>query len=225
MTPRVMELGQYISPATEYPRKKQGVALIGQHKWKSGCMYSCYHATPPGHKHPVDYIQVTKDLKITDLRIKGKTWMVDDPSHWWTILNHAEDYRGDVLVAGLGLGLIVHALRRKKDVGRIVVVERCLDVIRLIKPLVPECEIVNDDWYRYKPDFTPDGVFFDLYVGNANQLMGQAIEETARLKALYPNATRRILGFHNTQLEMFATIRQWSTQRIGETYEKEAEAR
>jgi hypothetical protein len=49
----------------------------------------------------------------------------------WPIVHAA---RGDVLVNGLGLGMVLEAIIRKPGVNRVVVVEKNEDVIKLVAP-------------------------------------------------------------------------------------------
>jgi hypothetical protein len=66
------------------------------------------------------------------------------------------DAHGDVLVTGLGLGLVAVALLRKPEVRAITVIERSADVIALVAPTLraryPEerLEIVQADAYAWK---------------------------------------------------------------------------
>ena len=75
---------------------------------------------------------------------------------------------------GLGLGLIVHALAADSNVTQITVIEREKDVIDLVTPLVPA---VEDRTWRWGggDSPTPDGVFFDLFVGNGRDLVPDAL--------------------------------------------------
>lgn len=68
------------------------------------------------------------------LGLDGDEITVDEPAHWWAMLEHARHFRGQVLVAGLGLGLIVHALAANPPVRKITVVERDRDVIEAVWP-------------------------------------------------------------------------------------------
>ncbi len=109
---------------------------------------------------------------------------------------HAQFYRGHVLVAGLGLGLIVHALATNRSVTRITVVEREQDVIDLVAPLVPPVEIVHGDFWEWDGP-TPDGVFFDLFVGNGRELVPDALRAYVQMFQWFSGATIRIHGFNN----------------------------
>lgn len=63
----------------------------------------------------------------------GEVWMsngmLELESHAW----HLHCARGNVLVAGLGMGMFAHAAAAKPEVRRVVVVERDPDVITLMK--------------------------------------------------------------------------------------------
>jgi hypothetical protein len=200
---KILDLYEWQTPATQYPRTKLGRAAIVSHVLRRGNSYECYQTRPPGQTERYDYVSAKKNLTTTNLKIDGEVWMVDDCPHFWSIQEHAEAYEGDVLVAGLGLGLIVHALRNNPKVRNITVVEREKDVCDLIGPLVPKCQIVCADWYEYiskKGHRQVDGVFFDLFVGKGGDLLMYAFAEMLRLRQQFPGAVHRILGFPNSLL-------------------------
>lgn len=193
------------TPASAYPRRSFGKAAIETHYWGKNEWYSAYKTQPPDSTMRYDYFTVPKKTAITELKIGGKTVMVDDPPHWWTILEHSKAYEGHVLVAGLGLGLIVHALHSNPKVTKITVVEREPDVIELIRKYIPECNIVCQDWYDYVPTESVQGVFFDLFVGETAKMSGAAFREMITMRERFPEAqTYRILGFNNEALNSIA---------------------
>lgn len=119
----------------------------------------------------VDGSMPVMELQILDQR-RWQTWMVDDPLHWFGMEEKVEDLpSGDVLVAGLGLGLMLHHMsNRRPDLGRITVVERSPDVVKLIRPTLPDddrVEIVVADFYDHLERVTdpPASVLWDLAVG------------------------------------------------------------
>jgi hypothetical protein len=196
-------ISSWETPATQYPRKRLGFASIANSRYDRGT-YEAYGTHPPGCE-PYRFYTATRPFNVTCLKIGSKTWMVDDPPHFWAMQEHATFYTGRVLVAGLGLGLILHALQDNKAVTKITVVEREKDVIRLVKPLVPKdsrIDIVHADWYKFTPDEQPDGVFYDLFVGDAdNGLLAMAIREIIELKRRFPTAgVFRIHGFNSDKL-------------------------
>lgn len=69
--------------------------------------------------------------------------------------------RGDVLINGLGLGMVLEAVLAKPDVSSVTVVEKSADVIALVGPTFarePRVTIVHDDALDYAP---PRGRSFD----------------------------------------------------------------
>jgi hypothetical protein len=129
-----IRLDRWRTTASRLPHKKLGRAKVGWHTYKEG-LYEAYGTGPPGESYT--FFEFTRDIRITNLLIDGKVWMVDDCPHVWAIAEHATAYHGRVLVAGLGLGLIIHALQSIDAVESITVVEREQDVIDLVSPHMP----------------------------------------------------------------------------------------
>ena len=198
------KVSKWETPATLYPRRKLGIACISNIRYRKG-IYEMYGVPAPdddqavpGTARQYKYYRIMKPITVTALEIENKTVMVDDIPHYLGMVNHANYYSGTVLVAGLGLGLIVHTLAQNPKVDRIVVVERSQDVIDLVGPLVPSknLEIVHADWYEYNPDFRPDGVFYDLFVGDGRQLIGAFVREMITMRERFPSASVfRVHGF------------------------------
>lgn len=82
------------------------------------------------------------------------------------------------LVAGLGLGIVVHQLAKNPAVTHIDVVDRELDVIRLVQPLLPpdpRIHVHHDDFYKWmeraaQGDYAPDTMIWDLAVGTKGKM-------------------------------------------------------
>ena len=74
--------------------------------------------------------------------------------------------KGNVLVAGLGLGMYLQNIKDKEDVTSITVVEYSKEVIELIGKYYKDCEkirIINEDIFEYVPDINFDFAFFDIW--------------------------------------------------------------
>lgn len=168
-----VEIERWRSPASSYPRAQRGRARIRTAWYKPG-YYACYE------QRGFTYFEAKRRLYVTALEINGDCWMVDDPPHWWAMEQHAAHYTGHVLCAGLGLGLMVHALTDRASVHSITVVEREQDVIDLVQPLVPhdKLTVIHGDFFDVAPtdlEQPVDGVLFDLLVGHGPDLVGVAI--------------------------------------------------
>jgi hypothetical protein len=203
--PNILRLSHWETPASRYPMKRTGTAALTDFTYGAGT-YDCYGI------HGYDQFEVIGSIRVRNLRIKGRTVMVDDPPHWWAMQDHAKHYHGHVVCAGLGLGLIVHALARNQRVRQITVVEQNTDVIKMVKPLLPRCKIVHADFNTWSPACQMDGLFYDLFVGNGRELLGRAIEVFTKLVLDFPAADPiRIHGFNNRCL---ADLRQALEQTL-----------
>jgi hypothetical protein len=165
--PKILKILDWMTPATKYPLKKYGSARIVRIKYTKG-FYLMEGVA--GY----DYMHVENKIPVTSLKINNETVMVDEPSHWLGMKKLAEKSKGNVLVCGLGLGLVVHALIENHDVRKIDVVELNKDVITLIQPLLPTDNrlfIYNDNAFDKKwleSDY--DTIILDLWVRNKNKV-------------------------------------------------------
>jgi hypothetical protein len=98
-------------------------------------------------------------LQIEDV---GWMWDVPDERRWNHVaVDHA---RGDVLVLGLGLGLILHPILRKRSVRTVRVLEPQPHVIELVRPSlrhVPGAEKLTIEETEASPQWAPPGERYD----------------------------------------------------------------
>ena len=86
-------------------------------------------------------------------------------------LEHKEflnDAHGDILVAGLGLGMINQSLMENPKVNSITIIEKYQEVIDLVWEHCPKNEkirLIRADIYNWKPDKNFDIGWFDSWVG------------------------------------------------------------
>lgn len=121
------------------------------------------------------------DLRIHYLVEEGvATWTTDLPQEIRSQLPCIEDFHGDVLVGGLGVGLIVAALRRNPKVYTITVVEQSPDVIKLVwDHLKPDetCSVVQADLFQYLRDYKASGArkfacaYYDIWCPNSEDVL------------------------------------------------------
>jgi hypothetical protein len=100
------------------------------------------------------------------LEIDGIGWMYDVPDERRWNLPIVEAARGDVLIGGLGLGMILHPILKKPEVVSVTVLENNEDVAALVLPSLEGVEgreklsVVFADaehwippgWHRVRPD-------------------------------------------------------------------------
>lgn len=151
--------------------REEGRARLRELSYRKNSYYPLHGVHDAGVYKIVDGSMPVMELQVRDGR-HWRTWMVDDPLHWFGMEEKVEDLPpGDALVAGLGMGLMLHHMsNRRPDIGRITVVERSPDVVKLIRPTLPEdsrVEIVVADFYEYIERITdpPASVLWDLAVG------------------------------------------------------------
>jgi hypothetical protein len=202
----IIKISKWKTPATDYPEKQVGSARI-KHGFYNYGYFNNYGVR--GYK----CFEVTEQIPVTSLEIKDdkskiwRTWMVDDPPHWWSMQDYARNSVGKVLVAGLGLGLVTHELLNNIDVDSMTVIERNKDVIDLIFPLLPKAEgvkfqIINKDFYDFihesEEDF--DRIIVDLWTSGSKEETKKILDEEVKplvyyLKLRYPNASIIFHGF------------------------------
>lgn len=222
------ELTGWHTPATDYPEQQYGSFRIKR------TAYAGYY-----QNWGIDgyiFFRAKKRIPITNLQeLRGKTWhtwMVDDPPHWRAMEIYAEHSEGDILCAGLGLGLILHALAKNDKVKSITCVELNSDVIELIDPYLSKLPkpivIVQDNFYDYirRTNSKWGGIIVDLWVANEKTKMGiyyhEVLPLAAELCMKYPNIPITYHGFSTVSsiqhtspemvkklMEMNGRLRRW----------------
>lgn len=107
---------------------------------------------PPG-----DYVR---------LLINGRTIMSNTPMEYLTNLEFIQNCYGDILVAGLGMGMVLMEIVDKPDVRSVTVIEKNQDVIDLVQPQLPlsgKVRIINADIYNFSTPKMFDYIYFDIW--------------------------------------------------------------
>lgn len=104
----------------------------------------------------------------TKLSRNGSIIMSDMPMEYRSSAEFLEEAYGDVLIAGLGLGLNIIALQEKSEVNSITVVEKHEEVIDLVYPYLPlkkKCTVICSDIFDYVPPPTHkfQTMYFDIW--------------------------------------------------------------
>ena len=113
-----------------------------------------------------------------DIVLKNGAYLLYNNGIQWMGLS-VDDYReiremyacydlayGDVLITGLGFGILALWLCDKENVKSVTVIESSSDVIEIFKKnnAVPEkLKIINEDASNFKTDIKYDGIFLDHY--------------------------------------------------------------
>lgn len=105
--------------------------------------------------------------KYTMLYEKGSLWMSDTPDE---IRDHLEPIHeasragGNVLINGLGIGVVTDAIASLENVTKVTVIEKSPEVIELVGPSLlkkhgDKLEIIEADSFEYRP---PKGVRYTV---------------------------------------------------------------
>lgn len=115
-------------------------------------LYAMVHGILPGN-----YIRLTHRREV----VMSDTYMEKRTNSKFVINAH-----GNVLIGGLGIGMILLAIQDKSNVERIIVVEKSEEVIALVKdqlPLNNKVEIVNEDVWEYMPSCKFNTIYMDIW--------------------------------------------------------------
>lgn len=98
-------------------------------------------------------------------RIDGVV-MSNTPMERKTHVEAINKAKGNVLVAGLGLGMYLQNIKDKEEVTSITVIEKSKEVIELIAKYFKDCQkikIINEDIFNYTPDIKFEFAFLDIW--------------------------------------------------------------
>lgn len=98
-------------------------------------------------------IPIGKYIKLINNKT-NEVIMSDTPYEKNSNINFCRNAHGNVLIGGLGIGMIVLAIQDKEDVNSIVIVEKSKDVIDLVAtqlPLNHKVKIIQADVFEWTP--------------------------------------------------------------------------
>jgi hypothetical protein len=107
----------------------------------------------------------------TRLFVDGELWMTDAEFECQTNVEVVRAAHGDVLIAGLGLGLILSPILEKSDVQSVTVLEVSPDVIALIGPRYQNSKltIIEADVFLWQPPKKAfNFIYFDIWANVPN---------------------------------------------------------
>ncbi len=115
--------------------------------------------------HPGREVAV-EEGKYAQLFVDGVLMMSDTASERLSNAGIVRSARGHVLIAGLGLGMIVHPMAAKREVKSITIVELSPDVIKLVGGTLPKkAKVVEGSIFDFKPPTGTkyDTIYFDIW--------------------------------------------------------------
>jgi hypothetical protein len=157
--------------------KQQGVARLN--KFKAEGFWALRQGIPTG-----EYIRLLVD---------GELMMSNTPMEKRTSAPFVTNAEGDVLICGLGIGLVILPLLESEKVKSITVVEKYQDVIDIVLPQIKgydtenKLTVICEDCFKFKTDKKFDTVFIDIWA-NINSDIYK--EEMKPLKRKYRSFLR-----------------------------------
>jgi len=125
--------------------------------------------------------------EYAQLLVNGRMVMSDTTGERYSNSEALLWAHGDMLIGGLGLGMLVYAALRKPQVNSITVIENSPCVIELVEPQIRDdrLKVVQDDVFTWKPPRGQrwDCIWFDVW-GDPSF---DTLEEIARLHQKYKN--------------------------------------
>lgn len=151
------------------------------------------------------------------LHIDGSTVMSDTWMEQFTNQEIIEKATGDVLIAGLGIGLILTLLEEKDEVRSITVLEKNRAVIDLVAPWFNNLiiDIVHADVFTWQPTQNFDTIYFDIWP----DISDLHYEETNTLHKKYRPYLRRSNPDHFMQSWMRNEFRKLRRRAIREGWD------
>jgi len=123
---------------------------------------------------------------ITQLHGHGELIMSDTEMERRTNRFFLTMAEGDVLIGGLGLGMVLLAVQDKESIKSVTVVEKYQEVIDLVVPQLPlngKVAIICGDVFEWYPekDVKYDTIYFDIW----NYVCGDHYEDMKKLHRRY----------------------------------------
>jgi hypothetical protein len=117
-------------------------------------------------------VRLDTPMKLHQLCDRDGVWMSDDPRELRQAAEWLLDVQpeGNVLIGGLGLGIMANWVCDLDLTGRVDVVEVSKDVIRLVKPRRAPYNVIRDDLFkflRHLPEWDYDYAFLDIWRGTS----------------------------------------------------------
>lgn len=131
-------------------------------------MFSGEEMVPPG--------------RYCKLMVNNYNMMSDTPSEQHTNRDFVRSAKGEVLVAGLGIGLVLVPLLKREDIISVTVIEKHREVIDLVGPHLKHEKLIliRGDIFTWKPrpGTLWDTIYFDIW----SDCNVENLEEITKLK-------------------------------------------
>jgi len=150
------------------PEGKSGKFRIEKSIIPRGTEIRTYH--PSGHFYHDTFSYDFPTVRL--LEKGGSIWMSDTPMEQESLMVPSAIAEGNVLIIGLGLGLLPQLLRKRRRVRKITIIEREADVLALVYPYIrlPKTSVVLSDAKTYidyaaAVGYRYDFIYIDVWKG------------------------------------------------------------
>lgn len=125
------------------------------------------------------------------LKENGEIWMSNTLMEIKTHQKAISRAKGNILVAGLGLGMFLTAIKDKKEINKITVIEKSKEVIELIGKYYQDkkIEIINADIFQYQTKEKFDFIWLDIW----SDICNNNLEKMELLKNKFSKNSKDIL--------------------------------
>ena len=114
-------------------------------------------------------VQIGKEYLFLSHKGLQKTMMSNHESETITNQKFIDSAKGDILIFGLGLGLIVFPLLKEIGINRITIVELDKGLIEMVSPIIRfqdplrKVKIINGDCFSWETQEKFDTIYFDIW--------------------------------------------------------------
>lgn len=135
--------------------------------------------------------QMIKAGQFKVLKENGEIWMPNTLMEVTTHQKAIKKAKGNILVAGLGLGMFLKAIKDKKEVDKITVIEKSKEVIKLVGKYYQDkkIKIINADIFQYQTQEKFDFIWLDIWP----DICSDNLQEMKTLKDKFSKNSKDIL--------------------------------
>lgn len=198
----ILDIENWVTPASSYLEEQSGNFRLRKNSYVTGLR---------GLQGIDDFVfyDTKRAIPITALEElrdgEWKEWMVDDPFNYMAMQKYAQASAGNVLCAGLGLGLIAHELVKNDKVKSITIVEKSEDVCYLTSKYLPDgVELIHQDFLGFinGNDSKFDTVIVDIWAAKdikaqQGDFLTNVMPTMFLVRNKYPDA---VVAFHGYSL-------------------------
>ena len=209
----VSDWEQVVAQLPEYPKSSFRNLVLDTSEYEVGEVTRFYDPAVGRLEYAEHPTSVTYPI-LREQRVDGRwtTWMSADQPEVSAMAAHASAARGDILVAGLGLGILPWLAAKNPSVQSITVIEIRPEVISLIWPIVEndKTTVIQGDLWAHINEKSETYDFIDIDVWAE---LGRAVMECEEAKEIAAPALKPG-GIVRTWMDEMAS--RWLTDGVGE---------